>query len=99
MNYPIKVALVALALVAGSSLAATLPATAADVTVSTSPGGIAFGYSDGYWNRDHQWNAWSNPQQATQYQTQNRDHYYDWKHDRDSDMGWRGNDQWWNDHK
>jgi len=90
----IKVALVALTL-AGGSLAAGLPAVAAGVSVSVDPGTVAFGYNDGYWDRGHQWHGWANPQAATEYKTQNSSHYYAWNHDRDSDQGWRGQDQWW----
>jgi hypothetical protein len=86
-------ALVALALVGGSFAIAPTTATAADVTVSVP--GVAFGYDDGYWDQGHAWHGWATPDARVQFQTANHDHYYGWKHDRDSDMGWRGNDSWW----
>jgi hypothetical protein len=27
-------------------------------------GGIAFGYSDGYWDREHRWHGWRDAQEA-----------------------------------
>ena len=59
MTRTLTVALVALAL-AGGSIAATSSAKADSVTVTTSvdPGGVAFGYDDGYWDRSHGWHTW-----------------------------------------
>ncbi len=65
MRMPIKTALVALAL-AGGSFIASHPALADNVTVAVGPaGGVAFGYSDGYWDRGHQWHAWRNADEAS----------------------------------
>ena len=96
MRTTIKIALVTLAL-AGASLTAGLPAKADNVTITAAPGGFAFGYSDGYWDRGHKWHAWRNQEQASRFREENRDHYYDWKHDRDRDKGWR-NEHWWDHH-
>jgi hypothetical protein len=68
-----------------------------NVTVAVSPGGVAFGYSDGYWDRDHHWHAWRNHEEAARFQAENRAHYYNYKHDRDKDHGWH-NDRYW-DHR
>ncbi len=97
MNRAIKIGLVTLAL-AGGSLAVGLPAKADNVTVAVDPGGIAFGYSDGYWDRAHQWHDWRDAAEAAQFRAENHDHYYDWKHDRDPDQGWRASDTWWDRH-
>ena len=97
MRSSIKIALIALA-VGDGSLAAGVPAMAeSSVTISTP--GIAFGYNDGYWDRGHAWHAWENPAAMTTYRTTNTTHYYDYKHDRDADQGWRDKDTgWWDKH-
>jgi hypothetical protein len=66
---------------------------AAEVSVNPA---IAFGYSDGYWDRSHQWHQWRDRQQAEAWQRQNAAHYYDRRHDQDRDTGWRDSDQYWN---
>jgi hypothetical protein len=98
MRHGIKAALVAVAL-AGGSLAATAPAEAAEnVTIAAGPGGIAFGYSDGYWDRDHHWHKWRNREEAAHWREENREHYFDRRHDRDHDQGWREGDRYWEHH-
>lgn len=101
MRSTIKVALIALA-VGGSSLTLGLPAMADSVTVSTStatgPGGIAFGYNDGYWDRARAWHPWENHEAAERYRVANREHYYEYKHDRDPDGGWREKEMYWDKH-
>jgi len=82
----------------GGSLMAGVPARAADVTVGVGPGGIAFGYADGYWDRTHSWHAWKNHEEAEHWRAANRDHYYEWRHDRDGDKGWRDSDRYWDHH-
>jgi hypothetical protein len=95
MTKAIKAALVALAL-GGGALVAGSPVMAADnVTVAVSPGGIAFGYNDGYWDRGHNWHDWKNREEAARFQQENRDHYYEYKHDRDRDGGWRDSERYW----
>ena len=74
-------------------------ALAADnVTVGISNGGIAFGYSDGYWDRDHEWHNWENKEAAERYRAENKDHYYERKRDSDRDAGWRESDRCWEHH-
>ena len=92
MHRTITVALGALALTVGVS-ATSLPAAAQSVTITTP--GIAFGYSDGYWDQSHHWHAWRNAQQAAAWRAEHRAHFYNWRHDRDHDMGWRTQDAWW----
>lgn len=93
MRCTVKVMLAAIAL-AGAPVAASLPA-AAEVSISVDPNGIAFGYNDGYWDRDHHWHAWRNRREAEWYRDHYRDHYFAWRHDRDRDQGWRDADRWW----
>jgi hypothetical protein len=94
MKMIVKAALVAAAL-AGGSLAAGLPAMADNVAVTVAPGGVAFGYSDGYWDQGHHWHVWQNKDQAARFRAENTAHYYSYKHDRDHDKGWHDNDHWW----
>ncbi len=99
MKHIVKGALIALAL-AGAPVVASIPASAAAVDFSISLGNAAFGYSDGYWDRDHNWHAWRNKSEAQYYRTHNADHYVAARHDKDrkdKDKGWR-NDRWWDNH-
>lgn len=94
MRRAITFAIAALAL-AAAPLATISPAAAAeDLSVTVAPGGIAFGYSDGYWDRGHQWHQWRNQEEAQAWREHNAAHYYDRRHDAEKDAGWRGNDQW-----
>jgi len=93
MGKSIKAALAVLALAAGAF--AILPAAAQNVTVGVGPGGIAFGYSDGYWDQGHRWHAWASAEEAARWRAANRAHYYAWRHDRDKGEGWRENDRYW----
>jgi hypothetical protein len=94
----IKGALMALAL-AAAPVAASVPAAAAS-DFSISLGNAAFGFSDGYWDRDHHWHNWQNKSQAQYYRTHNADHYVASRHDqdpKDHDKGWR-NERYWDKH-
>lgn len=91
----------ALALAACAALpVATMapPAAARGVNVTVSPA-IAFGYSDGYWDRDHHWHPWQNRREAEAWQREHPTHYYNHRHDRDRDAGWHDNDRWWAHHR
>ena len=99
MRHILKGALVALAL-AGTSLIASAPAAAA-VDFSITMGNAAFGYSDGYWDRDHRWHRWRNRAETEYFRDHYSDHYYAVRHDRDRkdrDQGWR-NERWWENHQ
>lgn len=65
--------------------------------VAPGPGGgeVAFGYSDGYWDRGHNWHAWGNDQDAARYRATNGAHYYNQRHDQDNNQGWHDNDRYW----
>jgi hypothetical protein len=80
---------------AGASLAIA-PASAQGIGVSVAGigvgvgfGNVAYGYQDGYWDHGHHWNNWQNDEEMRNYRSASNNHYNDWKHDRDSDMGWR----------
>jgi len=98
MSSTAKAALLALSLLGGGALVVglpTVPAHADNVTIGVGPGGIAFGYQDGYWDRDHRWHDWRDREEAERWRAENREHYYDWRHDRDRDQGWRETDHYW----
>ena len=65
-------------------------ANAADVSVTFDPGNVAYGYTDGYWTKSHEWHTWSKPEYVETYRHYKGAHYYNYRHDRDHDMGWRG---------
>jgi hypothetical protein len=89
-----QAALVAALLAAGSLTPLATTAHAA-VSVHFDSGNVAFGYSDGYWDRSHQWHRWPNTAARTDWRTQNRGHYYGHSHSHDHASGWRENDHWW----
>jgi hypothetical protein len=64
-------------------------AYAADVVVQFDPGTVQYGYADGYWSRTHEWHSWERPEHAQVYRSTPNASYYEYKHDRDPDMGWR----------
>ena len=99
MKLSAKIAVTAVVL-AAAPMAAMAPtaARAADVDVTVNPGAVAFGYDDGYWDRDHHWHAWRNRRDAEWYHSHYAHHYYNHRHDRDRDDGWRRNDEWWEHH-
>jgi hypothetical protein len=65
-------------------------AKAADINVTFNPGDVAYGYTDGYWSRDHVWHKWDKPDYVEVYRKHPGAHYYEYRHDRDANMGWRG---------
>lgn len=56
---------------------------------------IAFGYADGYWDRNHQWHPWRDRREAEAWRAQNPGHYYDRRHDQEANAGWHADDRWW----
>jgi hypothetical protein len=94
MRCTLRSALVASALISGS-LAVAAPAMAANLTAGAGDGGIAFGYSDGYWDQGHHWHKWRDKRQAAEFRKEHGDHFYARKHDADRDHGWHDKDTWW----
>lgn len=97
INNPIKIALIALAL-SGSALTAVQPAKADHVVVAFDPGVVAFGYHDGYWDRQHAWHRWHDRREASAFREANREHYYEYRHTRDHGGGWREHERYWETH-
>jgi Spy/CpxP family protein refolding chaperone len=98
MRLIVKTALLALAL-AGAPVVASVPASAA-TDFSITLGNAAFGYSDGYWDRDHHWHGWRNKAEAQYFREHNREHYEAARHDhdrKDKNQGWR-EERWWDRH-
>jgi hypothetical protein len=90
-----KVALVALALAAVPMGVGVTGTARAEVNITVNPGDVAFGYSDGYWDRDHHWHAWRDQNEAEWYRTHYAQHYVAQRHDRERDQGWHDSDRWW----
>ena len=75
------------------SLTAASPVQARDAfTFSFDTGAVAFAYSDGYWDREHNWHGWRNSSEARAYRSQYAHNYKATRHNRERNMGWR-NDQ------
>ena len=89
------IALTLTALVLAVAPLAIPPAAADNLSVTVDVPGIAFGYTDGYWDTGHNWHAWRDQREAEAWRAQHADHYYRWRHDRDHDMGWREHNSWW----
>jgi hypothetical protein len=87
-----KAALVA-ALLAAGALTAPAPSHAATV-VHFDAGSVAFGYSDGYWDRAKQWHRWPSARARSEWRERNREHYYSRAHTHTNGWGWR-DDHWW----
>jgi hypothetical protein len=86
MNSTLKATALAFALVGATALSAQ----AGDTVVTFNPGDVAYGYSDGYWTTKHEWRTWEKPDYVETYRKHPGARYYEYRHDRDADMGWRG---------
>lgn len=78
----------ALAAILGTTALGTVQA--ADVTVTFNPADVAYGYTDGYWTTKREWRTWDKPEYVEVYRKAPGARYYDYRHDRDPDKGWRG---------
>jgi len=65
-------------------------AMAADVSVTFNPADVAYGYSDGYWTTKREWRTWEKPEYIEVYRKHPEARYFEYRHDRDPDQGWRG---------
>lgn len=97
MKRGLQAALIATAISAGA-LAPLGIAQAADVSVQFDAGNVAFGYSDGYWDRDHRWHRWPNAAARNSWQGENKGHYYAHSHTRYKAAGWHDSDHYWEHH-
>ena len=88
-------------LIAASLAASALslsPARAADVSVQFNAGNVAFGFTDGYWDRARVWHPWPSRQARLNWQARNRAHYYAVRHDHAPGWGWHDSDRYWEHH-
>lgn len=85
-----KTILKAAALAALLGTTALGAAQAADTVVTFDPGIVAYGYSDGYWTTKREWRTWEKPEYVEVYRKHPNARYYEYRHDRDPDQGWRG---------
>src|SRR4051812_7614841 len=76
--------------IAGLTFATMSTADARDAfSFSFNTGDVAFGYSDGYWDRSHQWHKWHNSREAREYRSQYTGNYKHSRHTREHNNGWR----------
>lgn len=90
----LKIALLAFTCIA-SSVAATTPASADNVTVTIGPGGLAFGFSDGYWDQNRHWHRWRNDYERDRFRRAYPSYYTHRRHDHVNGWGWRDDHRWW----
>jgi hypothetical protein len=89
MNRIFARAVVAIALGTAAQIAPAPASAGVHFGISINAGDVMFAYRDGYWDRGHRWHPWRDPDDWRWYRARYRDHYYDWRHDRDPDLGWR----------
>lgn len=82
-----KKTLLALA-IAGAATVAAGPVFAQSAVITFDPGNVAYGYSDGYWTRDHVWHTWEKPEYVEVYRKHPGAQYHEWVHTRDANQGW-----------
>lgn len=86
------------ATLSAGGLSAASPARAADVSVQFNSGNVAFGFTDGYWDRDKAWHPWPNTAARTDWRTHNKAHYSARRHDRSPGWGWNDDNRYWEHH-
>ncbi len=83
----------AIGAVCAMTLGATPATQAADsFRFSFDTGGVAFAYSDGYWDRQHNWHKWHNSREAREYRNRYAVNWHAEKHTRVKNQGWRDED-------
>ena len=96
MRCTIKMALIAVAM--GTSTLGLAAPVMAQVVVVAPAGGIAFGYSDGYWDHDHQWHRWQSTRHRQAYQHAEGAEYHAVRHTRAANQGWHDRGDHHDDH-
>jgi len=89
MKTLLKGAIVAIALTGGLAAATGAADARAVIGLSFNAGNVAFAYQDGYWDRGHHWHNWRDRDDYRYYRSHYRHNFYNWRHDRDHDQGWR----------
>jgi len=86
-----RIAAIVVGAMVGLNLASMVPAQAREAfTFSFDTGAVAFAYSDGYWDRNHQWHSWRNAREAREYRARHGHNYKAVRHTRERNRGWRG---------
>lgn len=91
-----KKLLIATAIAGGllASMGGASQAEARDrLMLSFDAGNVAFAYSDGYWDHDRRWHSWRSPYEARWYRDNYRHNYWNHRHSRAYNMGWRDMDR------
>ena len=91
-----KAALVVAALGSAAALFSTPASAYSDVSVQFNAGDVAFGYRDGYYDRDRRWHRWDNDDDYYYYRRHYGRYYHDYDHDRDD--YWRSHYRYDYDH-
>ncbi|HKQ11394.1 MAG TPA: hypothetical protein VJS85_09405 [Rhizomicrobium sp.] len=68
-----------------AGFASAVPAAAQPTTFSFRAGDVAFGYTDGYYDRDRRWHRWENARERNWYRARYYHNYRGMRHDRDRD--------------
>ncbi len=79
MRITLKKATVAAALTIATLASANFANAAVGVRFDI--GNVAIGYSDGYYDNDHNWHRWAHPADARHYRAAHKDQYHTWRHD------------------
>ena len=73
------------------SLATTAPTVAREaLSFSFDAGNVAFAYTDGYWDRRHNFHKWRDAREAREYRARYSHNYKNSRHTREKNNGWRG---------
>ena len=74
-----------------ASMTASTPVMAREAfSFSFDTGGVTFAYSDGYWDRNHNWHSWRNAREAREYRARYSHNFKNRRHTRERNQGWRG---------
>ena len=70
----------------------------AAVGISFNLGDVAIGYTDGYWDHDHNWHKWQSTKHRQAYQHADGAEYHGTRHTRVANQGWHERDDHHDDH-
>jgi hypothetical protein len=57
--------------------------------IAVDVGGIAFAYTDGYWDSGHNWHRWNSKREMRAYRDRSGSHYYNRNHHHYDNDGWQ----------
>ena len=55
-------------------------------------GSVRLGYSDGYWDTNHNWHSWGNARESREFRARYKARYVHDRHTRYKNEGWRDSD-------